>query len=133
MNRLKTLAVAAVLAAPASAMAQSYYVERTVAADPYYAGRITVYEPPHYDSFVLREGGALQSGGNSLDDTLLAGNVAMAIARDPALDGATVTVAANGGRVSSVGSANQEHSERARQVALRVAGNASGELSNTGG
>lgn len=133
MNRLQTLAIAAVLAAPASAMAQVYYVERTVAVDPYYAERITVYEHPLYESFVLREGGALQSGGNNLDDTLLADNVARALARDSALNGATVTVAANGGHVSIVGSANQEQSERARQIARRVAGNASGELSNTGG
>jgi hypothetical protein len=133
MNRLQTLAIAAVLAAPASAMAQAYYVERTVSADPYYAERITVYEHPRYQSFVLREGGALQSGGDNLEDTLLADNVAMAIARDPVLRGVTVTVAANDGRVSIVGSANQEQSERARQIARRVAGNASGELSNTGG
>jgi hypothetical protein len=133
MNRLQTLAIAAALAAPASAMAQAYYVERTVAAEPYYAERITVYEHPLYESFVLREGGALQSGGNNLDDTLLADNVAMALARDPALRGATVTVAANGGNVSVVGSANNEQSERARQIAQRVAGNASGELSNNGG
>jgi|SRR5687767_2559488 hypothetical protein len=133
MNRLQTLAVAAALAAPSAAMAQAYYVERTVAADPYYTDRITVYEHPLYESFVIREGGALQSGGNNLDDTLLADNVARALARDRALDGATVTVAANGGRVSVVGSANHEQSERARQIARRVAGNASGELSNTGG
>ena len=133
MKRLPTLAVAALLAVPASAMAQAYYVERTVAADPYYSERITVYEHPRYESFVIREGGALQSGGDNLDDTLLADNVAMALARDRALDGATVTVAANGGHVSVVGSANHEQSERARQIARRVAGNASGELSNTGG
>jgi osmotically-inducible protein OsmY len=133
MNRIQTLALAAVLAAPAAAMAQAHYVERTVTSSPYYGERITVYEHPLYQSFVIREGGALQSGGNNLDDTLLADSVAMAIARDPALDGATVTVAANGGNVSVVGSANHEQSERARQIARRVAGNASGELSNTGG
>lgn len=133
MNKLQTLAIAAALAAPASAMGQAYYVERTVSADPYYAERITVYEHPAYESFVIREGGALQSGGNNLEDTLLADNVARAIARDPALRGASVTVAANGGHVSVVGSANNEQSERARQIARRVAGNASGVLSNTGG
>ena len=133
MNKLQTLAIAAALAAPVSAMAQAYYVERTVAGDPYYAERITVYEHPAYESFVIREGGALQSGGANLDDTLLADNVAMAIARDPVLRGATLTVASNGGRVSIVGSANNEQSERARQIARRVAGNASGVLSNTGG
>ena len=133
MNRLQTIAIAAVLAAPASALAQAYYVERTVPADRYYSERITVYEHPLYESFVIREGGALQSGGNNLDDTLLADNVAMALARDRKLDGATVTVVANGGRVSVVGTANHEQSERARQIARRVAGNASGELSNSGG
>lgn len=124
MTQLKSLAIAAVLAVPAAAVAQPYYTER-----------ITVYEHPRYEAFVVEEGGALQSGGNNLQDTLLADSVAMAIARDPVLDGATVTVAANGGRVSLTGSADQEQSEHARQVAQRIAGrgNVSGELSNTQG
>jgi osmotically-inducible protein OsmY len=123
MTRLQTLAIAAALVAPASAFAQTY------------TERITVYEPSRYQAFVLKERGAIQSGGNNIADTLLADDVAMAIANDRRVNGASLTVSANNGRVSLSGAANQYQSEIARQVAQRVAGRASvsGELSNTGG
>lgn len=122
MKKTLALALAAGIAAPA-AFAQTY------------TERITVYEAPRYDAFVLEEGGALQSGGKTLADTLLADDVAYALARDRKLDGMTVTVSANNGKVMLSGSADQEQSERARQIAQRVAGmgNVSGELSNTDG
>jgi hypothetical protein len=133
MTRLRSIAAAAALLAPAAAFAQVYYVERV--DGPYYTERITVYEAPRYAAFVQRESGALQSGGNNLADTLLADSVAMAFARDRTLNGASATVSANNGRVSISGLANQEQSEHARQIARRIAGagNVSGELSNTGG
>ena len=125
MKKVTAIAMAAALFAPA-AFAQTYMT---------YTERITVYESPRYDAFVADTGSALHSGGNNLADTLLADDVAYALARDRRLKGATVTVSANNGRVSLSGSADQEQSERARQIAQRVAGagNVSGELSNTDG
>lgn len=126
MTRLKMMGAATALLLPAAAFAQPYYT---------YTERITVYEAPRYAAFVQHESGALQSGGNNLADTLLADSVAMAFARDRALNGVSATVSANNGRVSISGLANQEQSEHARQIAMRIAGrgNVSGELSNTGG
>jgi hypothetical protein len=133
MTRLKTIGAAMLLLVPAAAAAQVYYVERV--DDPYYTERLTVYEAPRYAAFVQRESGGLHSGGRTLDDALLAENVAMAFARDRTLNGATATISANNGRVSISGLANQQQSEHARQIAQRIAGrgNVSGELSNTGG
>ena len=121
MKTLKLLAATLVLAAPASAMAQALYVER-----------ITVYEHPRYEAFVLEESGALQSGGSNLEDTLLADSVAMAFARDRNLDDITATVSANRGHVSISGLAGYSESQRALQVARRVAGpgNVTGHLSS---
>jgi hypothetical protein len=120
MKKLHSLAIAGALLAPAAAFAQTYYVER-----------ITVYEHPRYQEFVAREGGALQSGGPTLEDTLLADSVAMALARDSRLDGAAVTVSANKGHVSISGLADHQQNYHAQQIAKRVAGgNATGELSS---
>ena len=121
MKMLKPLAVALVLAAPASALAQAYYVER-----------ITVYEHPRYESFVVEESGALQSGGNNLEDTLLADSVAMALARDRNLDDVVATVSANRGQVSLTGLSGYSESQRAQQIAQRIVGpgNVSGHLSS---
>ena len=120
MKKLHTLAIAGALLAPAAAFAQTYYVER-----------ITVYEHPRYQEFVAREGGALQSGGPTIEDTLLADSVAMALARDSRLNGAAVTVSANNGHVSISGLADHQQNYHAQQIAKRVAGgNASGELSS---
>jgi osmotically-inducible protein OsmY len=130
--------IAAALAVPAVAVAQTVYVEKpatTVSSDPYYVERITVYDPARYASFVQAEGGALQSGGRTLDDVLLADSVAMALARDRKLDGASATVVASNGHVSVTGLGDQEQSERAVQIAQRVAGVASvsGAFSNDAG
>ena len=98
MKRLHAIAIAAAaLAAPAGALAQTYYVER-----------ITVYEPDRYHAFVAREGGHLQSGGANLDDTLLADSVAMTFARDHRLRDIGATVSARDGRVSFTGMACSE-------------------------
>ena len=119
--KLKTLALAALLGSAPAAFAQTYYVER-----------ITVYEHPRYQEFVARESGALQSGGQNLEDTLLADSVAMALATDPLLDDAAATVVARNGHVSVTGLANQQQAYRAQEIARRVAGagSVSGEMSS---
>ncbi|HEX5130826.1 MAG TPA: BON domain-containing protein [Usitatibacter sp.] len=110
MRRLHAVAIAAaVLAAPAAALAQTYYGER-----------ITIYEPDRYHDFVVREGGHLQSGGANLDDTLLADSVAMSFARDRVLYDAGATVSARDGRVSFTGLGNEQQNQRAQQLARRV-------------
>jgi hypothetical protein len=79
---------------------------------------------------------AIQSGAGNAADAELADRVAAAIADDPRLDGATVTVAANNGRVSISGSAESpEQGPIAERVAREVAGPAavSGTLSPLGG
>ena len=121
MKKIIALAIAA-LAAPA-AFAQTY------------TERITVYEAPRYDAFLIEESSALHSGGKNLADTLLADDVAYALARDRKLEGITATVSANNGQVMLSGSGDNEQSQRARAIAQRVAGagNVSGELSNTDG
>jgi osmotically-inducible protein OsmY len=137
MKSLKILAATA-LALPAVAMAQTVYVEKPAtsvrSSDPYYVERITVYDNPRYSSFVDRENGGLQSGGASLDDVMLADSVAMALARDRKMDGAVATVSASNGRVSVTGFGDQDQSNRALNIAARVAGfrNVSGALSNDG-
>ena len=122
MKKLIALAIAAGIAAPA-AFAQTY------------TERITVYEAPRYDAFLIEESSALHSGGKNLADTLLADDVAYALARDRKLEGITATVSANNGKVMLSGSGDNEQSQRAKQIAQRVAGfgNVSGELSNTDG
>jgi osmotically-inducible protein OsmY len=137
---MKTLAtfVAAALAVPAVALAQTVYVEKpahAVTGNAYVVERITVYDAPTYYTFVKDESGALQSGGNTLDDILLADSVAMAIARDRKLDGVTATVSASNGRVSVTGLGDVDQSSRALAAAQRIAGvgNVSGALSNDGG
>ena len=119
--KLKSITLAALLAVPAAALAQPYYVER-----------ITVYEHPRYEQFVVNEGGGLQSGGQNLNDTLLADSVAMALASDPLLDDASATVVSHNGRVSVTGLGNQQQAYRAQEIAKRVAGagNVSGEMSS---
>jgi len=121
MKILKPLAAALVLAAPASVFAQTYYVER-----------ITVYEPARYDAFVAEQHGALHSGAANIEDRLLADTVAVALARDRSLDDITATVSANGGRVTLSGHGSYSDSQRAQQVARRVAGPGSvvGQLSS---
>lgn len=84
----------------------------------------------------LEPGSAIHSGANNPVDRELAERVADAIADEPALDGATVTVVANAGNVSITGSAESpEQAAIAEQVAREVAGPGavSGTLSPTGG
>ena len=79
---------------------------------------------------------AIHAGANNAADQDLAERVADAIADEPRLDGATVTVAANNGDVSISGSAESpEQAAIAEQVARDVAGAGavSGTLSPTGG
>jgi hypothetical protein len=79
---------------------------------------------------------AIHSGANNLADQALADRVATAIADDYRLDGATVTVSANAGRVSISGTAESpEQGPIAEQVARDAAGPASvsGTLSPQGG
>lgn len=119
--KIRSLAIAAMLAAPSAVLAQTYHVET-----------ITVYEHPRYEQFVANEGGALQSGGNNLADTLLADRVAMALANDRLLDDVSATVSAHNGRVSLSGLGNAQQAYRAQQIAKRVAGagSVSGELAS---
>lgn len=110
MKSLKILA-AALLALPAGAFAQTY------------SETITIYDNTRYERFVDDERGAIQSGADNLSDLLLADEVAFALADDPRLDGATVTVSANGGEVSLSGTAERyEQSGQAKAIAARVAG-----------
>ena len=122
MKRLKTLAIAAVVAMPAAVMAQVYYP----------AERITIYEYQAHADFVARERGAIQSGGATPEDTELADRVAVALGNDSRLNGASATVSAVNGRVSISGIADHVQNQHAQVVASRVAGraNASGELSS---
>ena len=129
MKRLKALAIAALLAAPAGALAQVYTTYEVPPA-AYPAERITIYEPHGYTDFVIRESGALQSGAGNPADAMLAHSVAMAIGDDPRLDDAAVTVSANNGRVAISGLADPQQNEIAQQVARSVAGNVSGALSS---
>lgn len=79
---------------------------------------------------------AIHAGANNAADQDLAERVADAIADEPMLDGATVTVAANNGDVSISGSAaSPEQAAIAEQVAREAAGpgSVSGTLSPTGG
>lgn len=84
----------------------------------------------------LTESNAIHAGGGNAVDTALALDVAAALAADPRLEGATITVAANNGAVMLSGSAESpEQSEQAQIVAQKVAGvgSVSGTLAATGG
>jgi len=128
MKKLNIIAIAAAFAAPASVMAQAT-IEPSVAP----VERITVYDLSGYNTFIARTGGALQSGGANLEDTILADNVAMAMAQDPYLKDVSVTVSALNGRVSISGQGNQAEMYHAQKVAKRVAGNVTGQLSSDHG
>ncbi len=80
--------------------------------------------------------GAFHSGGATLDDQALAGRIADAMAADPSLKGATVTIAANRGSVQLSGSASHlQEASRAEQIAADIAGraNVSGKIDVMGG
>jgi hyperosmotically inducible periplasmic protein len=79
---------------------------------------------------------AIHSGANNPSDEMLADTVAAALAADGRLDGATITVAANNGRVSLTGSARTpEQAGHAENIARSIAGvtAVSGTLSPQGG
>ena len=115
------IAIATALAAPVTVLAQAPVVEV-----------ITVYDLSGYNAFVARTGGALQSGGATLEDTLLADSVAMAIEQDPYLKKVHVTVSAKDGRVSLSGRGGSAETYHVQKVAKRVAGvrSVSGEMAS---
>lgn len=79
---------------------------------------------------------AIHSGANNPADDALADAVAAALAADARIHGATITVAANNGRVSLTGSARSpEQAGHAENVARSVAGvtAVSGTLQSQGG
>lgn len=124
MKTFKALATAAAaVAMPATVLAQQVY---------YPAERITIYEYQAHADFVAREGGAIQSGGATAEDTEIADRIAVALGNDRRLNGIAATVSAVHGRVSISGLADQQQNQHAQAVASRVAGraNVSGELSS---
>ena len=128
-HALAALAVAVPLAALADfGPPAPRYVEVAPApsmmAEPVYA----VTAPPTPD--------AIHSGAANASDEVLADTVAAALAADSRLDGATITVAANNGRVSLTGSARSpEQAGHAENIARGIAGvtAVSGTLSSQGG
>src|SRR5687768_11796932 len=89
---------------------------------------------PSYES--VPAGSPIHSGGATAADTSLALDVASALAADPRLDGATITVSALNGNVSLSGSAESpEQGSFAENTARSVAGvgSVSGTLSSQGG
>ena len=84
----------------------------------------------------MPSGSPIHSGGATAADSSLALDVAAALAADPKLGGATITVSASNGNVSLSGSAEStEQGAHAEGVAKRVAGpgSVSGTLSAQGG
>ena len=123
--RSSILAAAVVLSAPA--FAQSDFGPPAV-AQPVEELSIATTSGPAPD--------AIHSGANNPADTALADSVAAAVAADPRLQGATITVAANNGLVSLAGSARTpEQAGHAENIARGVAGvtAVSGTLSSQGG
>ena len=79
---------------------------------------------------------AIHSGANNPSDEALADSVAAALAADPRIHGATITVSANNGRVMLSGSARTpEQAGHAENIARGIAGAGavSGTLSPQGG
>ena len=79
---------------------------------------------------------AIHSGASNPSDEALADRVAAALAADARMHGATVTVAANSGKVSLAGSARSpEQAGHAENIARGVAGvfSVSGTLDSQGG
>lgn len=129
--KLRIAMLAAALGA--AGFAQAAYDEVVVVDHPHYRGEpIIAYQTPGFVS-----GSPLHSGGASVEDALLADRVAASIASDRRLAGAgiTATVSALNGRVSIIGSADNEQAIRAEQAAVRVAGraNVTTMISSTGG
>jgi osmotically-inducible protein OsmY len=84
-------------------------------------GPLQAFADIAYDRTVPSD--AIHSGGATLSDQELADQVAAAIAADPKLDGAIVTVTAAHGTVSLSGSAkDMAQAVRAEQIARAIAG-----------
>lgn len=93
-----------------------------------------LYERPTQES--MAPGSPIHSGGATAADTSLALDVAAALAADPRITGATITVTSSNGRVGLNGSVqSSEQAAHAEQTARRVAGAGavSGTLSSQGG
>jgi osmotically-inducible protein OsmY len=96
----------------------------------------SVAPAPVYTYESMAPGSPIHSGGASAADTSLALDVAAALAADPKLEGATITVSSRNGNVSLSGSAlSPEQGAYAENAARRVAGvgSVSGTLSSQGG
>ena len=112
------LLAAAMLTLPTVASANTY-IERTVTSDGRVIEHRIVRDAPSFGPL----DNAIHAGATNSADDALAHAVAAAIASEPAMEGATVTVAARDGRVSLSGSAqNLAQAHRAEQVARDVAG-----------
>jgi hyperosmotically inducible protein len=127
------LAAVAVLATPALGWADfGPPPVRSLEAAP--AG--TVEAPPLMAVTAPPAPDAIHSGAANSADEALADSVAAALAADSRLHGATITVAANNGRVSLAGSARSpEQAGHAENVARSIAGvtAVSGTLDSQGG
>ena len=123
MRKLHAIAIsaAAALAAPLPALAD--FGPRAAAPQPESprVAELVVLE----DARVLDErvASGIHSGGDNPSDIALADEVAAALALDPRLDGATVTVVAEDGNVSLTGSAEEAaQAGIAQQIARNVEG-----------
>jgi len=76
-----------------------------------------------YHTAPMPDDNAIHTAANNADDQMLADKVADALRTAPGLNGATVTVAANAGRVSLSGSAaNASDAYRIQNIAKAAAG-----------
>ena len=123
MRKLHALvvSVAAALAAPLPVLAD--FGPRAAAPQPdspRVAELVVLEEPRMLDE---RVASGIHSGGDNPSDIALADEVAAAIALDPRLDGATVTVVAEDGNVNLTGTADDaSQGEIAQQIARNVDG-----------
>ena len=104
------------LALSAAGLASAQYPAGFDPRYPLTTAPVAVYES-------MPSGSPIHSGGATAADSALALNVATALASDPRLDGATITVSANNGNVSISGSAEStEQGAYAESIARGVAG-----------
>lgn len=113
------LALCAAGAATAASDSPVYARSGSPLYDRAYPGRTS--EMPTFES--MAAGSPIHSGGTTAADTSLALDVAAALAADPRLEGATITVSAHHGNVSLSGSARSaEQGSHAENIARRIAG-----------
>lgn len=106
-----------VLAAPGAALAAEF--------GPRSPAPTAIVEPVPYDLEVVdaRDASGIHAGADNPADAALAGRVAAALAQDPRLDGATITVVAEDGNVGLAGSADDpSQGQVAQEIAREVAG-----------